>query len=408
MLKVMKKLITMSVALVLATLFTGTIWAQSPQKMSYQAVIRSANNYLVENTVVGMKISILQGTANGTAVYSETHIPTTNSNGLVSIEIGGGTVVSGNYSNINWANGPYFIKTETDPAGGTNYTITGTSQFLSVPYSLHAKTADAIIGGITETDPVFTAWDKDYADLTNKPTLFSGSYADLTNKPTLFSGSYADLTNKPTIPEAANGSETKITAGTNVTITGSGTTASPYIVNATSSSSATTHYIGELYGGGVVFWVDQTGQHGLIVSMVDISTSAGWGSYSNYSYAAKSDWDGNSNTTEIISTFPYTNSAAKMCGDYTNDDYGTGTFSDWYLPSRGEIIDLWNSFRLVQKAIESDTNATTTIIKREAYWTSTSDGYSDAYFFNFKKGLLDTYSIDYYSEMLNVRAVRAF
>ncbi|MFN5627818.1 MAG: hypothetical protein ACK48W_00905, partial [Bacteroidota bacterium] len=96
--------------------------------MSYQAVIRDNSNALVTNQVVGMQISILQGSANGTAVYTETQTPTTNTNGLASIEIGSGNLVSGNFATINWANGPYFIKTETDPTGSTNYTITGTSQ----------------------------------------------------------------------------------------------------------------------------------------------------------------------------------------------------------------------------------------------------------------------------------------
>ena len=130
--------------------------AQSPDKMSYQAVIRDASDKLVTNRSVGMQVSILQGSANGTAVYAETQTPTTNANGLVSIEIGTGTT-SDDFSTIDWANGPYFIKTETDPVGGTSYSITGTSQLLSVPYALHAKTAETITGGMTETDPVYTA-----------------------------------------------------------------------------------------------------------------------------------------------------------------------------------------------------------------------------------------------------------
>jgi len=95
-----------------------------------------------------MQISILQGSTSGTAIYKETQTPTTNVNGLVSLEIGDGTVVSDDFSTIDWANGSYFIKTDTDPAGGTNYTITGTSQLLSVPYALHAKTAESISGTI--------------------------------------------------------------------------------------------------------------------------------------------------------------------------------------------------------------------------------------------------------------------
>jgi hypothetical protein len=80
-------------------------------------------------------------------VYVETQTPTSNANGLVSLEIGGGTVVSGNMATINWANGPYFIKTETDPSGGSSYTITGTSQLLSAPYALYAKTSGSSTPG---------------------------------------------------------------------------------------------------------------------------------------------------------------------------------------------------------------------------------------------------------------------
>lgn len=149
----MKKIITVCAVL----LMTASVWAQAPEKMSYQAVVRDGSNALVTSTAVGMQISILQTTSTGTAVYVETQTPTTNANGLVSLEIGSGTVVSGNFTTIDWSAGPYFIKTETDPTGGTNYTITGTSQFLSVPYALHAKTAESVTGTITETDPVFGA-----------------------------------------------------------------------------------------------------------------------------------------------------------------------------------------------------------------------------------------------------------
>jgi hypothetical protein len=135
----MKKLFTICNAMLLSAF----AFAQSPDKMSYQAVIRNSSNALVTNQPVGMRISILQGSSSGDAVYVETHSPTTNANGLASIEIGGGIVVSGTFSTINWANGPYFVKTETDPAGGTSYSIMGTSQLLSVPYALHAKNTDS-------------------------------------------------------------------------------------------------------------------------------------------------------------------------------------------------------------------------------------------------------------------------
>jgi hypothetical protein len=135
----MKKLFITCAAMLLAVF----VFAQSPNKMSYQAVIRNNSNALITNQAVGMRVSIIQGNSSGTAVYVETHTPTTNANGLASIEIGGGLVVSGTFSTINWANGPYFVQTETDPAGGTSYSIAGTSQLLSVPYALHAKNTDS-------------------------------------------------------------------------------------------------------------------------------------------------------------------------------------------------------------------------------------------------------------------------
>ncbi|CCG54292.1 Protein of unknown function precusor; putative adhesine [Flavobacterium indicum GPTSA100-9 = DSM 17447] len=126
---------------------TVTTTIQVPEKMSYQAVVRNTTNNLVTNQPVGMQISILQGSATGTAVYVETQTPISNANGLVTLEIGGGTIVSGNMATINWANGPYFIKTETDPTGGSSYTITGTSQLLSAPYALYAKTSGSSTPG---------------------------------------------------------------------------------------------------------------------------------------------------------------------------------------------------------------------------------------------------------------------
>ena len=139
-----------------AVLLTASVFAQLPEKMSYQAIIRNSSDQLVTNQPVEMQISIRQGTSSGAAVYVEKQNPTTNANGLVSIEIGGGSVINGSFATIDWANGPYFIQTETDPSGGTDYTISGTSQLLSVPYALHAKTAETVTGTITEADPVYT------------------------------------------------------------------------------------------------------------------------------------------------------------------------------------------------------------------------------------------------------------
>lgn len=123
------------------------VFAQSPEKMSYQAIIRAQDNSLVVNSKISLKVIVHQSTATGTIVYQETHSPTTNSNGLVSLEIGTGTIVTGDFSKIAWDKGPYYIETQVDVKGGSNFNITGVTQLLSVPYALYAKTA----GGTSST-----------------------------------------------------------------------------------------------------------------------------------------------------------------------------------------------------------------------------------------------------------------
>ncbi len=189
-----------------------TLNAQSPEKFSYQAIIRNTTNNIVANQAVGMRISILQGSAAGAAVFTETHAASTDANGLVTVEVGAGTPVLGTLAAITWSAGPYFLKTEIDPLGGTTYTMTGTSQFLSVPYALYAKTAD-------------------YNNLSNKPVL--------------------------------DGSETKITAGPDATVSGTGTTGTPYQaeIKPRSVTEAQKNAIVTPFAGQVV-WCNDCGPSG--------------------------------------------------------------------------------------------------------------------------------------------------
>ena len=120
---------------------------QAPQKMSYQAVIRNSNDTLLISTPVGMRISLVQGTPSGTVVFSETQTATTNSNGLVSLQIGMGTVVTGTFACIDWASGPYYVKTETDLTGGANYTIISSNELMSVPYALFSANGPTGVQG---------------------------------------------------------------------------------------------------------------------------------------------------------------------------------------------------------------------------------------------------------------------
>ena len=99
-----------------------------------------------------MQINIQQGAIGGTAVYTETFAPTTNAYGLVNLEIGTGTSTD-DFSTIDWSNGPYFIETALDVIGGATYVVMGTSQLMSVPYALYAKTSGNGVGPVGPAGP---------------------------------------------------------------------------------------------------------------------------------------------------------------------------------------------------------------------------------------------------------------
>ncbi len=590
--------------LLLALMLSACLYSQAPKKMSYQAVVRSSSNQLVTNKQVGVRISVLKGSVTGNEVYSETQTTTTNSNGLVTLEFGGlglGT--------IDWSNDTYFVKIETDPTGGTTYTITGTSQLLSVPFALYSEVAKTVENvdynslsnlplletsnwntayswgnhaglyrsnswvpswndldgkptfatvassgsyndlsnspvlsiadwntaygwgnhaGLYRSNSWVPSWDDvagkpifatvansgsyddlsdlpnlnianwntayswgnhaglyrsiswvpawadvtgkptfatvatsgNYNDLSNKPVLFSGSFANLTNKPTTIagygitdafngtwasltgkptfaavatSGSYNDLTNKPT----TDGSETKITAGTNVTITGSGTAASPYVVNVIPSltqaqrdaltategmvvynltkhkpnyyngtewmnydgTSAKTLAVGVSYQGGIIAYVLQSGDpgydanvtHGIIAAPSDQSTGAAWGCYNTAISGADGTaiGTGNQNTLDIVAGCSTAGTPAKICDDLVLNGY-----SDWYLPSKDELSKLY----LNRVAIGGFASS-------GYYWSSSEFNQLDAYLFNFEYGWT---SHDIKTGSKYVRAVRSF
>ena len=119
-------------------------FSQVPNKMSFQTVVRNSLGKLVVSKNIGVRLSVLKTTATGTAVYVEQHTKTSNANGLLTLELGTGAVATGTFSKIDWSQGPYFLKTEMDVNGGANYTISGVTEFVSVPYAMNSKTSDAV------------------------------------------------------------------------------------------------------------------------------------------------------------------------------------------------------------------------------------------------------------------------
>jgi hypothetical protein len=413
----MKKLYTILAALFL----TASAFAQAPEKMSYQAVVRDSGDALVTSQPVGMQISILQTTATGTAVYVETQTPTTNVNGLVSLEIGTGTVVSGDFTTIDWSTDSYFIKTETDPAGGTMYTITGTSQLLSVPYALHAKTATtatSLVGGIIEAlEARIAALEP---TVPNAPTIGTATAGDgqatisfiapVNNggSPiTSYTATSSPGNITSTLTQSGSGiiTVTGLTNGTAYTFTVTATNAIGVSSSSVSSNSVTPDNlpaIGDFRAGGIVFWVDPADNtHGLVCAIADQSIGIHWynGSFITTGATATGVGTGAANTNAIIASQgpTATNYAAGLAKAYAGEGY-----TDWFLPSKDELNEMYINKAAINTTATANGGA---IFADGFYWSSTEYDASYAWiqFFVNVFQLSVIKSNTYY-----VRAVRAF
>jgi len=129
-------------------------YSQVPQAFSYQTIAFNSAGAPITNGNINLRISILDNSATGTVLYTETHTKTTNSKGLVNLNIGQGTATTGNFGGINWGTNTKFVKVELDPAGGNNYTNVGVNQLMTVPYAQVSKTVVTGAGqGITLVSP---------------------------------------------------------------------------------------------------------------------------------------------------------------------------------------------------------------------------------------------------------------
>ena len=443
----MKKLFTLLATVTLSVM----LFAQAPQSFSYQTVIRDASWQVLSNQNISLEISIIEDVANGTAIYSESHSATTNELGLVNLSIGDGGVMSGNWSNIDWGNHTYFIEVAVDVTGGTSYIVMGTTQLRSVPYALYAETSGSMLpgpqgaqgvqgiqglpgdtgavgpqgltgatgpagaNGIDGTNGVDGNDGAPGVDGTNGIDGVDG--IDGTNGVDGNDGAVGatgaqGIQGVPgndgidgtdgvdgTFPNGADAGEMMYWDGTNwLAVTPPTASAAFKFING-APTWVEDAQIGDFRDGGIVFWVDATGQQGLVCAVSDQSTGIQWfnGSFTTTGAIGTAIGTGASNTGLIISNQGSGSYAAQVCNDLSLNNY-----YDWYLPSNEELNKMFvNKAAIDATAIANGGSA----FANYYYWSSTEfdsggawgqDFGSGGQYFN---GKFDVYG---------VRAVRAF
>ena len=238
-----------------------------PNKFNYQTIVRDTSGHLVINQPVGMRLTLQRGPQMNN-LYTETHQVTTNSSGLLTTTIGTGQPIQGSMDSIDWSLGNVFVKTEIDMAGGSNYSLVSSRELLSVPYAMHARSA-------------------------NIPGLPG-----------------------PQGPQGPRGIPGQNAQGSNQI-----------------ECCGQELYIGKYHQGGLIFCLDSTRQHGLVVyPTVTWGSNLNRWSYSNCPIVTSiTCGSGMQNTMNIVSQCSDTMNFAIFCSNFVFDGY-----SDWYLPSLQE------------------------------------------------------------------------
>lgn len=382
--------------IILSILAIATIslssFGQAPEGFKYQAVIRDASNLILTSQAVGVQLTIQQGSIGGTVVYTETFAPTTNSYGLVNLEIGTGTTLD-DFALIDWSAGPYFMETAIDITGGTSYSVMGTSQLMSVPYALHANTAENVTNDLVDdadADAMNEIQDLQLLGnilmITNNGTATSidlSGYLDNTDTQLDETAVDAFVSNNGyiTSPDDAdadpnNEIQTISRTGTTVILSNGGGTfedsvgvytagAGIDITGNVVSTTEPTYTIGlwpEL--GGYIFRVSADGKHGLVAETVDQDYTLWYEAQNSISNPSNHSIDGQK-------------------------------FSDWRMPTKYELNEMY----VQQAAIGGFT--------LNYYWSSTEFDFSNAWIQLFATGNQSNYDKSGPTN-LYVRAVRAF
>lgn len=430
---------------------------QTPQALNYQAVARNADGTVVASQFISVEISIRDGSQSANIVYQEIDTATTNQFGLFTVAIGAGQVQVGTFMVVNWATGNKYIQVGFDPSGGQSFTNMGVSQLLSVPYALYAQTSGNSAGVTGPTGAIGTNGANGATGITGAtgPTGSTGPQgtgggatgatgntgaigatgitgatgatgligatgsngvagSTGTTGATGLQGTTGITGAIGSIGATGNTGATGTTGGIGATglqgATGNtgvtGTNGTTGVTGATGATGAGlfTHYIGQLYGGGIVVsvWKDSSDvEHGLIASLTDINTSYVWGVMGTFIGATdESPSNGSANTTAIIAQLGVNSSAALLCHNYAG-----GGYTDWYLPSLWELEQCFNAAMIVNKVLGDTNGFQSGLVISTNYWSSTEAGSNVAWSENFNIGNAVENNKD---DVLNVRAVRSY
>ncbi|MDD4822107.1 MAG: DUF1566 domain-containing protein [Bacteroidales bacterium] len=452
-----------SILLLFFLSIVSCLLAQVPEKMSYQAVVRDESGELIKNQLIGVLVSITQGSFLPTVIYSESHHVTTNENGLLTLEIGGGNVISGTFSGIKWENGNVNISTSYDLSGGTSYSLLSSSKLLSVPYALYAKSAGNASGNTGTCPDGTTVGEMKYWDGTQWNTIapsLDGKVLMLENGVPVWKDNY--LTNQPAEvikPKIDVISSNSILCNSLV-ISGGGTiiekgfcysespnpTVADYTLvckDGTGSFSGTltkgissgkTYYIktyvvnnagisysqeievriytvGDYAFGGVIFYLFQPNdpgyvegeQHGLVCAKEDQEDGIKWNNGSSISTGATGTeiGTGQTNTAAIVRVQGEGSYAAKVC-----DNYSFSGYSDWFLPSKDELNQMYVQKNIIEATLLAN-GGHAFVTYAPIYWSSSEKSDRDAWTQSFSSGSQASGS-PYKTSSWNVRAVRAF
>jgi hypothetical protein len=359
----MKKFV---LSLVVIATISLSLFSQAPEGFKYQAVVRDAGNLILKNQAVGMRMTIQQGSIGGTTVYQETFAPFTNAYGLVNLEIGSGTVVSGDFKTIAWADGLYFIETAVDITGGISYALMGTSQLMSVPFALYANTAENV------TNDMVDDADADPSNEMNIGIVLNGTDLEVTD------GNGTIVTNLTRLQNV-------YTAGKGIDITDNKV-----------STVGCTYSIGDLVPalGGYIFYLDGSGCRGLVAKSADEPSLYQWSSiyFDTWAFAI-GPYGGAQNTQKIkYNTAQYSLRTSPAAAQASLQN---GSFNDWYLPSKDELNIMYLNLYLQGVGNFVD----------NYYWSSSEHDMLGAWTQGFRNGAQYIYTK---SSTNYVRAVRAF